>query len=52
MKSKRNLGILLVAVYIIAVSYMEVKHIPLGVIGYIVPGLALLIGVCLLLGQP
>jgi hypothetical protein len=51
MKVTRNLGMLLLAIYMIVVGLMGLTHMSLGTLSFLVPGLALVAGVCLLIGK-
>lgn len=48
---QKNLGFLLLAVYLIMVGLIGVAHISLGALSIIVPILAIAAGVCLLIGK-
>ncbi|HSI13878.1 MAG TPA: hypothetical protein VK961_17665 [Chthoniobacter sp.] len=48
---KKNLGMLLLAIYLILVGAIGLAHISLGVISFVVPLLAIVAGVCLLIGK-
>jgi hypothetical protein len=48
---KKNLGNLLLAIYLIIIGAMGVFHISLGQLSIVVPVLAIAAGVCLILGK-
>ena len=47
----KNLGLKLLAVYLILVGLIGVAHISLGAFSIVVPILAIAAGVCLLMGK-
>lgn len=47
----KNLGILLLAIYLIATGLLTILHLSLGSLSIILPILAVAAGVCLLLGK-
>ena len=51
MKVPQNLGMLLLAVYLIIVGLIGVFGIHLGGLSILIPALAIAAGVCLLLGK-
>jgi len=48
---KKNIGMLLLAVYLIVAGVIGIAGISLGAISFLVPGLAIAAGVCLLIGK-
>ncbi len=48
---KKNIGMLLLAIYLIVVGVVGLTALPLGVLAYAVPGLAVAAGIFLLLGK-
>jgi hypothetical protein len=48
---KKNLGMLLLAIYLITVGVMGLFGVHLGQLSFLVPLLALIAGICLLVGK-
>lgn len=51
MKRPRNVGFLLLGIYLVAVGLMEIVGIRLGHLSLLIPLLAVAAGFCLLLGK-
>lgn len=51
MNRPKNIGLFILAIYLIAVGLMGVFNISLGQLHILVPLLALIAGVCLLIGK-
>lgn len=48
---QKNLGFILLAAYLIVIGLMGVFHVSLGQLSILVPLLALVAGICLLIGK-
>lgn len=48
---KKNIGMLLLAVYLIAGGIIGIAGISLGALSFLLPALAIAAGVCLLIGK-
>lgn len=51
MNIPKNLGITLLAIYLILTGLIGVVHISLGALSFVVPLIALLAGLCLFIGK-
>jgi hypothetical protein len=51
MSRNKNLGLLLLGIYLVLISVLQFTGIRLGVLGFIVPLLAFAAGLCLILGK-
>lgn len=48
---KKNLGMTLLAIYLILIGAIGLLHISLGVLSFVVPLVAIVAGVCLIIGK-
>ena len=51
MSRQKNLGLLLLGVYLVLTSLLQFAGIRLGMLGLLMPLLALIAGVCLIVGR-